>query len=172
MMNNDKILRLIPNFRFTDEYERQQLLHDYARFYPWIFYGGLIVSASDFFITSYLNRLPLLGTITFILVLIYSITLVGSLRKKKVDTLEVHSEAQYKTQLKKLHKSSILFATIMFIIFNLSNYWIPYITGSNLPQSSDTLKYLFINLIIAIISGLIIYGFAKMKLIKTYKDND
>lgn len=89
-----------------------------------------------------------------------------------MDTLEVHTEAQYKTQLKKLHKSSILFATIMFIIFNLSNYWIPYITGSNLPQSSDILKYLFINLIIAIISGLIIYGFAKMKLIKTYKDND
>lgn len=37
MMNNDKILRLIPNFRFTDEYERQQLLHDYARFSPWLF---------------------------------------------------------------------------------------------------------------------------------------
>lgn len=106
MMNNDKILRLIPNFRFTDEYERQQLLHDYARFSPWLFYGGLIVSASDIFIAIYLNRLPLLGTLTFILVLIYSITLVGSLRKKKVDTLEVHSETQYKKQLKKYIKAA------------------------------------------------------------------
>lgn len=171
MMNNDKILRLIPNFRFTDEYERQQLLHDYARFSPWLFYGGLIVSASDIFIAIYLNRLPLLGTLTFILVLIYSITLVGSLRKKKVDTLEVHSETQYKKQLKKIHKSSILFATIMFIVFNLNDYWIPYITGANLPQSSDTLKNLLVNLIIAIITGFIIYGFAKIKLIKTYNDN-
>ncbi|PTI46371.1 hypothetical protein BU120_01625 [Staphylococcus xylosus] len=171
-MTSDKILRLIPNFRFTDEYERQQLLHDYARFSPWIFYGGLIVSASDIFITIYLNRLPLLGTLTFILILIYSITLVGSLRKKNVDTLEVHTEAQYKNQLKKIHKRSILFATIMFIVFNINNYWIPYITGANSPQSSDTLKNLLVDLIIAIITGFIIYGFAKMKLIKTYNDNE
>lgn len=172
MMNNDKILRLIPNFRFTDEYERQQLLHDYARFSPWIFYGGLIISASDFFITSYLNRLPILGTLTFILILIYSIILIASLRKKKVDTLEVYTEAQYKMQLKKLHKSSILFATIMFVVFNLNDYWIPLISGSDLPQSSDILKNLFVNLIIAIITGFVIYGFARIKLIKAYKDND
>ncbi len=171
MMDSDKILRLIPNFRFTDEYERQQLLHDYARFSPWLFYGGLIVSASDIFITIYLNRLPVLGSLTLILLLIYSITLVGSLRKKNVDTLEVHTEAQYKKQLKKIHKRIILFATIMFIVFNINNYWIPYITGANFPQSSNILKDLFVNLIIAIITGFVIYGFAKMKLIKTYNDN-
>jgi len=89
-----------------------------------------------------------------------------------VDTLEVHTETQYKMQLKKLHKSSILFATIMFVVFNLNNYWIPLISGSDLPQSSDILKNLFVNLIIAIITGFITYGFARTKLIKTYKENN
>ncbi|PHK49993.1 hypothetical protein [Staphylococcus edaphicus] len=170
-MNNDKILRLIPNFRFTDEYERQQLLHDYARFSPWIFWGSLIVGTLDFFINSYLGQLPALGILTYIFILIYSVILVVSLRKKKVDTLEVHTEAQYKIQLKKLHKSSLLFATIMFIIFNLNYYWIPFVTGSDLPHRSDILTNLLTTLIIALITGFVVYGFAKSKLIKTYKDN-
>lgn len=59
----------------------------------------------------------------------------------------------------------------MFIVFNINNYWIPYITGANFPQSSNILKDLLVNLIIAIITGFVIYGFAKMKLIKTYNDN-
>ncbi|MEY8601066.1 hypothetical protein [Staphylococcus shinii] len=60
----------------------------------------------------------------------------------------------------------------MFVVFNLNNYWIPLISGSDLPQSSDILKNLFVNLIIAIITGFVIYGFARIKLIKAYKDND
>ncbi|NWN85361.1 MULTISPECIES: hypothetical protein [Staphylococcus] len=65
-MTNEKILRLIPNYRYTDEYERKVLLNIYAKLYVWIFWGTLIISTLDIFVSMYLKQIPVVSILAMI----------------------------------------------------------------------------------------------------------
>lgn len=168
-MINEKTLRLIPNYRFTDEYERQVLLNLYAKLYVWIFWGTLMISALDCFISMYFQQIPFISIIALIGLMVNSIIFTRALRNKKVDLFDVDSKDEYQKYIKKARNGSILFAFVMFIIFNINNYLIPFVTHQELPKITALSSQIPTTATIAMITGLIIYMIAKSKIIRTYK---
>ncbi|WP_224395570.1 DUF3278 domain-containing protein [Staphylococcus cohnii] len=168
-MENEKTLRLIPNYRFTDEYERQVLLNLYAKLYVWIFWGTLIISALDCFISLYFQQIPFVSILALIGLMVASTILTRALYNKKVDLFDVDSKAEYQKYIKKARNGSIIFALVMFITFNINNYLIPFVMHQELPEITALSAQLPMTTIIAIITGFIIYMIAKSKIIRTYK---
>ena len=168
-MNNEKTLRLIPNYRFTDEYERQVLLNLYAKLYVWIFWGTLMISALDCFISMYFQHIPVVSILALIGLMVASTLISRALHNKKVDLFDVDSKAEYQKYIKKARNGSILFAFVMFITFNINNYLIPFVMHQELPKITVLSVQLPTTAIIAMITGLIIYMIAKSKIIRTYK---
>lgn len=70
----------------------------------------------------------------------------------------------------KARNGSILFAFVMFIIFNINNYIIPFVTHQELPKITALSSQIPTTATIAMITGLIIYMIAKSKIIRTYKN--
>ena len=168
-MNNEKTLRLIPNYRFTDEYERQVLLNLYAKLYVLLFWGTLMISALDCFISMYFQHIPFVSILALIGLMVASTLISRALHNKKVDLFDVDSKAEYQKYIKKARNGSILFAFVMFITFNINNYLIPFVMHQELPKITVLSAQLPTTAIIAMITGLIIYMIAKSKIIRTYK---
>ncbi|MCY1038275.1 hypothetical protein OWI77_05495 [Staphylococcus nepalensis] len=169
-MTNEKILRLIPNYRYTDEYERKVLLNIYAKLYVWIFWGTLIISTLDIFVSMYLKQIPVVSILAMIALTVASIVFTSSLRNKKIDRFEVDSKKEYQRYIKKARKGSFIFAFAMFIVFNINNYLIPFVIHQSLPENSELTYQLLIFATIAAIAGWIIYMISKAKITRTYKD--
>ncbi|KRG08493.1 hypothetical protein [Staphylococcus sp. NAM3COL9] len=169
-MENNKLLRLIPNFRFTDEYERQQLLHEYAKYFVWLFWGMMIISVADIWIEFYLHRRPILGILGFTLIMILSLIMIIAIRSKKIDEVETYSEEAWIKEMKKVRNGSYIFAVMMFLIANFNHYILPFIIHNGLPEKSDMLINLFISIGSAIIAGLLVYTLGRRKVTRTYMD--
>lgn len=169
-MENSKLLRLIPNFRFTDEYERQQLLHEYAKYFVWLFWGIMIISVADIWIEFYLHQIPILGILGFALIMILSLIMIVAIRSKNINVVESYSEESWKKEMKKVRNGSYIFAGIMFLIANFNQYILPFIIHSGLHEKSDILINLFISIGCAIIAGLFVYTVGRRKVTRAYMD--
>ncbi|OEK66184.1 hypothetical protein AST01_10820 [Staphylococcus equorum] len=169
-MENNKLLRLIPNFRFTDEYERQQLLHEYAKYFMWLFWGIMIISIADIWIDLYLHRIPILGMLGFALIMILSLIMIIVIRNKKIDEVDTYSEEAWTKEMKKVRNGSYIFAVTMFLIANFNQYILPFIIHSGVPEKSDMLINLFISIGCGIIAGLFVYTLGRRKVTRAYMD--
>ncbi|MDG0843819.1 hypothetical protein M4L39_10205 [Staphylococcus equorum] len=169
-MENNKLLRLIPNFRFTDEHERQHLLHEYAKYFVWLFWGIMIISLADIWIELYLHRIPILGILGFALIMILSLIMSITIRSKKIDVVESCSEEAWKKEMKKVRNGSYIFAVTIFLVANFNQYILPFIIHNGVPEKSDILINLLISIGCALIGGAFVYTYSRRKVTRAYID--
>src|SRR5699024_9769521 len=135
----------------------------------WIFWGTLMISALDCFISMYFQQIPFVSIIALIGFMVASIILTCALHNKKVDLFDDDSIDEYKKYIKQESNSSMIFSFIIFIIFNINNYLIPFVTHQEHPKITSLRSQIPSTATNAMITGLIIYMIAKSKSIRTYK---